>query len=310
MDLRGLAELAGEMAARSRPDTPDSDPDGEFDDRSVRLETTFGGAGVMSGDLTPECAAVVIEVLDALSAPAGAEDTRTYAQRYHDALHEAMRRLGFCIMMDSWTTHRQTGRKPSSGQACTRASEPDLRRGGVGPTQVERGTDDAARRAGAPKRHSRSSARNPAAAMGWSRARRWPASDRVSGRGRRRGSAAGGRASSRRCLPRSSSVPPRSAQSVCHSAWIVAQAPVSTPVIGREGLLRLVEWVGRLRARDPGGGEAARASSPDDGADDGFGGGTVDVVSGGNPERRSGIAEHAPGAAGGLAHAGGGGGRG
>ncbi len=63
MDLRGLAELAGEMAARSRPDTPDSDPDGEFDDRSVRLETTFGGAGVMSGDLTPECAAVVIEVL-------------------------------------------------------------------------------------------------------------------------------------------------------------------------------------------------------------------------------------------------------
>ena len=90
MDLRGLAELAGEMAARSRPDTPDSDPDGEFDDRSVRLETTFGGAGVMSGDLTPECAAVVTEVLDALSAPAGAEDTRTYAQRYHDALHEAM----------------------------------------------------------------------------------------------------------------------------------------------------------------------------------------------------------------------------
>ena len=32
-------------------------------------------------------------VLDALSAPAGAEDTRTYAQRYHDGLQEAMRRL-------------------------------------------------------------------------------------------------------------------------------------------------------------------------------------------------------------------------
>jgi len=30
-------------------------------------------------------------VLDALSAPAGAEDDRTQAQRYHDALHEAMR---------------------------------------------------------------------------------------------------------------------------------------------------------------------------------------------------------------------------
>jgi hypothetical protein len=91
MDLRGLAELAGEMDARSRPDTPDSDPDGEFDDRSVQLETTFGGAGVLNGDLTPECAAVMTEVLDALSAPAGADDSRTYAQRYHDALHEAMR---------------------------------------------------------------------------------------------------------------------------------------------------------------------------------------------------------------------------
>src|SRR5206468_1994521 len=45
------------------------------------------------GDLTPECAAIVGAVLDALSAPAGAEDTRTHAQRYHDALQEAMRRL-------------------------------------------------------------------------------------------------------------------------------------------------------------------------------------------------------------------------
>ena len=39
-------------------------------------------------------AAVVDAVLDALSAPAGAEDTRTREQRYHDALQEAMRRLG------------------------------------------------------------------------------------------------------------------------------------------------------------------------------------------------------------------------
>ena len=48
---------------------------------------------MLSGDLTPECASVVTTVLDALSAPAGAEDTRTYAQRCHDALQEAMRRL-------------------------------------------------------------------------------------------------------------------------------------------------------------------------------------------------------------------------
>jgi Domain of unknown function (DUF222) len=70
---------------------PDQDPDQAFGDRCVRLETTFQGAGVLSGDLTPECAAVVGAVLDALSAPAGAEDDRTREQRYHDALAEAMR---------------------------------------------------------------------------------------------------------------------------------------------------------------------------------------------------------------------------
>ena len=57
------------------------------------METTFAGAGVITGDLTPECAAVVTTVLESLSAPAGAEDTRTREQRYHDALEDAMRRL-------------------------------------------------------------------------------------------------------------------------------------------------------------------------------------------------------------------------
>ena len=93
MDLRDLAALAAEIYARSLPDAPDDGDDGAFEDRCVRLETTFEGAGVMGGDLTPECAAVVGAVLDALSAPAGAEDTRTHAQRYHDGLQEAMRRL-------------------------------------------------------------------------------------------------------------------------------------------------------------------------------------------------------------------------
>src|SRR5579862_5141085 len=91
MDLPDLAELAAEMHARSAP--PDSDPDDGFEDRSVTVLTTFQGAGVISGDLTPECAAVVTAVLDALSAPADSEDDRTHAQRYHDALQEAMRRL-------------------------------------------------------------------------------------------------------------------------------------------------------------------------------------------------------------------------
>ena len=93
MGLRDLAGLAGEMYQRSRPDGPDEDPGRGFEDRGVRLETTFGGAGVLSGDLTPECAAIAGAVLDALSAPAGPEDGRTREQRYHDALAEAMRRL-------------------------------------------------------------------------------------------------------------------------------------------------------------------------------------------------------------------------
>ena len=54
----------------------------------------------------------------------------------------------------------------------------------------------------------------------------------------------------------------------------------------------------------------ARASSADGGADECSGRGAVGVVSGGDPERHSGIADHAPGAAGGLGRAGGGGHRG
>ena len=87
-----LAALAAEIYARSLPDDSD-DPEPDFEDRQVRVQTTFAGAGVITGDLTPQCAAVVTAVLEALSAPAGAEDTRTRDQRYHDALEDAMRRL-------------------------------------------------------------------------------------------------------------------------------------------------------------------------------------------------------------------------
>jgi hypothetical protein len=75
------------------PDGPGDDPDDGFDDRSVRLrlDTTLGGAGVLYGDLTPDCAGLVTTVLDALAAPAGPEDTRGKAQRWHDGLAEAMR---------------------------------------------------------------------------------------------------------------------------------------------------------------------------------------------------------------------------
>ena len=70
-DLRDLAGLAAEIYARSLPDDPGKKQDQAFEDRSVKLETTFEGAGVLSGELSPECAAIVGTVLDALSAPAG-----------------------------------------------------------------------------------------------------------------------------------------------------------------------------------------------------------------------------------------------
>jgi hypothetical protein len=87
-----LVALAAEIYARSRPES-DDDPAPAFEDRQLRVETTFAGAGVIAGDLTPECAAIVTAVLESLSAPQGADDTRTREQRYHDALEEAMRRL-------------------------------------------------------------------------------------------------------------------------------------------------------------------------------------------------------------------------
>ena len=88
-----LAALAAQMYERARSELPDEDPDAAFKDRGLKLATTFGGAGVIHGDLTPECAEMVRQVLDALGAPAGKEDDRTREERYHDALAEAMRRL-------------------------------------------------------------------------------------------------------------------------------------------------------------------------------------------------------------------------
>jgi hypothetical protein len=89
--LRSLAEICGEIKSRTAPPDPDGKDPGL--DRAVFLDTTFDGAGVMRGDLTPECTAMVQAVLDALAAPEGAGDLRTRPQRYHDALAEAMKRL-------------------------------------------------------------------------------------------------------------------------------------------------------------------------------------------------------------------------
>ena len=90
-ELADLAALAEQMIARSRT-TPDRDKD-TFNDRAVWLETTIGGAGRLTGDLTGPAAAAVSVVLEALGAKTGPEDTRTLLQRQHDALQEACQRL-------------------------------------------------------------------------------------------------------------------------------------------------------------------------------------------------------------------------
>ena len=101
LGLEELAALAAQMYERSRSERPDEDPGRDFADRGLKLAVTFGGAAVVHGDLTPECAELAGRVLDALGAPAGKDDDRTKEQRYHDALAEAMRSLCFCVMLDS-----------------------------------------------------------------------------------------------------------------------------------------------------------------------------------------------------------------
>jgi Domain of unknown function (DUF222) len=94
-----FAALAVTRFIQARAEAPDEDKEESFEDRALRLVTTLDGAGVLHGDLTPECAAAVQAVLDALAAPAGAEDDRTREQRCHDALLEATRRLAAAGML-------------------------------------------------------------------------------------------------------------------------------------------------------------------------------------------------------------------
>ena len=69
-----------------------SDEDG-FEDRYLRLGTTFGGAGKLNGDLTAAGAAALQAIFDSLGKHQGPEDHRTVEQRQHDALVEALHRL-------------------------------------------------------------------------------------------------------------------------------------------------------------------------------------------------------------------------
>jgi hypothetical protein len=92
VDLAGLGGLAREMCERAYRDSGAAPRDGAAE-RYLQLGVTFGGAGRLSGDLAPGCAAALDAVLESLARPAGPEDTRTAAQRRHDALEEACQRL-------------------------------------------------------------------------------------------------------------------------------------------------------------------------------------------------------------------------
>jgi Domain of unknown function (DUF222)/HNH endonuclease len=86
-DGAGSGGASGEGAA-------DSDGiDDDSGDGSVQLDLHFRGAGRLTGDLSPRCAAALAAVLDALGKKTGPQDTRCLQQRNHDALEEACRRL-------------------------------------------------------------------------------------------------------------------------------------------------------------------------------------------------------------------------
>jgi hypothetical protein len=85
-DLMVIAAAAVEKLAPPDPDKP-------FKDRDLRLDLTYDGAGVLRGELTPECSAMLQAVLARLARKLGAEDTRSQGERNHDALQEMMRRL-------------------------------------------------------------------------------------------------------------------------------------------------------------------------------------------------------------------------
>src|SRR5215469_10928386 len=90
-DLGELATLFGEIRARTA--RPDTDGDDQFGRRWLRLDNYFRGNGSLQGELTAPATAALQAVLDSLGGRVGPEDSRSKAQRDHDALEEACRRL-------------------------------------------------------------------------------------------------------------------------------------------------------------------------------------------------------------------------
>jgi Domain of unknown function (DUF222) len=91
-DLRMLAQILAAILAETAPPDPDED-DSKLADRSLRLSTTMDGAGVLRGELSPTCAAMLRALLDSLNGKTGPDDNRTQEVRDHDALDQGLRIL-------------------------------------------------------------------------------------------------------------------------------------------------------------------------------------------------------------------------
>src|SRR5215469_5521229 len=87
-DIARLAQAIYEAIRGQRPD--DDLPDDGYRDRDLRLKTTLGGAGRLSGNLSAECAALLAKVIEALGKNVGPGDFRSPGQRAHDALEIAL----------------------------------------------------------------------------------------------------------------------------------------------------------------------------------------------------------------------------
>src|SRR5215472_13362303 len=105
-DLPDLAALIARRNARPDTDTGDA----SFTRRKLRLAGHYQGHAVLDGDLTPAAAQALRAVLDALGSKTGPEDTRSQAERDHDALEQACRMLiaaGFLPGRAGQPTHIQ-----------------------------------------------------------------------------------------------------------------------------------------------------------------------------------------------------------
>ena len=91
LDLSDLALLAEEI--RIRTAEPDTDGPDHFATRRLWLTEHYQGNARLDGDLTPQAAAALRTVLDALGQRTGPEDDRSKQQRDHDALEEVCIRL-------------------------------------------------------------------------------------------------------------------------------------------------------------------------------------------------------------------------